>query len=141
MGRRSVNRCRKQLGELQDSLSRIQEAGANLVAVSADEPVDAQALAEMEPALAEGVMELIPRFALKEGVVAIGEIGYDEQTALEDKYFRAQLELAPTSQMAAGESNEQMAASHLRSFTLEGNEHLRDVTPFHKRKSTWLCCL
>jgi predicted metal-dependent TIM-barrel fold hydrolase len=45
-------------------------------------------------ALAEGVMELIPRFALKEGVVAIGEIGYDEQTALEDKYFRAQLELA-----------------------------------------------
>jgi predicted metal-dependent TIM-barrel fold hydrolase len=44
--------------------------------------------------LAEGVMELIPRFALKEGVVAIGEIGYDEQTALEDKYFRAQLELA-----------------------------------------------
>ena len=44
--------------------------------------------------LAEGVMELIPRFALKEGVVAIGEIGYDEQTALEDKYFRLQLELA-----------------------------------------------
>lgn len=44
--------------------------------------------------LAEGVMELIPRFALKEGVVAIGEIGYDEQSALEDKYFRAQLELA-----------------------------------------------
>ena len=45
-------------------------------------------------ALAEGVMELIPRFALKEGVVAIGEIGYDEQTALEDRYFRLQLELA-----------------------------------------------
>ena len=44
--------------------------------------------------LAEGVMEILPRFALKEGVVAIGEIGYDEQTALEDKYFRAQLELA-----------------------------------------------
>jgi predicted metal-dependent TIM-barrel fold hydrolase len=44
--------------------------------------------------LAEGVMELIPRFALKEGVVAIGEIGYDEQTPLEDKYFRLQLELA-----------------------------------------------
>jgi len=44
--------------------------------------------------LAEAVMELIPRFALKEGVVAIGEIGYDEQTPLEDKYFRLQLELA-----------------------------------------------
>ena len=43
--------------------------------------------------LAEGVMEWLPRFALKEGVVAIGEIGYDEQTPLEDKYFRLQLEL------------------------------------------------
>ncbi|MEM9029802.1 MAG: TatD family hydrolase [Pseudomonadota bacterium] len=45
-------------------------------------------------ALAEGVMEILPQFALKEGVVAIGEIGYDEQTELEDKYFRLQLELA-----------------------------------------------
>lgn len=44
--------------------------------------------------LAEGVMEILPRFALKEGVVAIGEIGYDDQTDLEDKYFRLQLELA-----------------------------------------------
>lgn len=44
--------------------------------------------------MAEGVMEWLPRFALKEGVVAIGEIGYDEQTPLEDKYFRLQLELA-----------------------------------------------
>jgi len=44
--------------------------------------------------LAEAVMDILPRFALKEGVVAIGEIGYDEQTALEDRYFRAQLELA-----------------------------------------------
>ena len=45
-------------------------------------------------ALAEGVMKVLPRFALKDGVVAIGEIGYDEQTALEDRYFRLQLELA-----------------------------------------------
>ena len=44
--------------------------------------------------LAEEVMEILPRFALKEGVVAIGEIGYDEQTALEDRYFRQQVELA-----------------------------------------------
>ncbi|MEE2755360.1 MAG: TatD family hydrolase [Myxococcota bacterium] len=49
--------------------------------------------ANNEP-LAEAVMEILPRFAVKEGVVAIGEIGYDEQTELEDKYFRAQLELA-----------------------------------------------
>jgi predicted metal-dependent TIM-barrel fold hydrolase len=44
--------------------------------------------------LAEAVMEILPRFALKDGVVAIGEIGYDEQTDLEDRYFRLQLELA-----------------------------------------------
>ncbi|MDP7604573.1 MAG: TatD family hydrolase [Alphaproteobacteria bacterium] len=45
-------------------------------------------------ALAEEVMDILPRFLLKEGVVALGEIGYDEQSAAEDKYFRAQLELA-----------------------------------------------
>lgn len=45
-------------------------------------------------ALAEEVMEILPRFLTKEGVVAIGEIGYDEQSPLEDKYFRAQLDLA-----------------------------------------------
>jgi predicted metal-dependent TIM-barrel fold hydrolase len=44
--------------------------------------------------LAEAVMEILPRFAVKEGVVAIGELGYDEQTALEDRYLRAQIELA-----------------------------------------------
>ena len=49
--------------------------------------------------LAEGVMALIPRFALKEGVVAIGELGYDEQTALEDKYLRLQIELAKDAEL------------------------------------------
>jgi len=45
-------------------------------------------------ALAEAVMEILPEFALKDGVVALGELGYDEQTPLEDKYFRAQIDLA-----------------------------------------------
>lgn len=44
--------------------------------------------------LAEGVMDILPRFAMKDGVVAIGEIGYDDQTELEDKYFRLQIDLA-----------------------------------------------
>ena len=44
--------------------------------------------------LAEAVMELLPLFACKEGVVAIGEIGYDDMTETEDYYFRQQLELA-----------------------------------------------
>jgi predicted metal-dependent TIM-barrel fold hydrolase len=45
-------------------------------------------------AIAEQVIEILPQFIAKEGVVAIGEIGYDDQTKLEDKYFRIQLELA-----------------------------------------------
>lgn len=45
-------------------------------------------------ALAEQVMELLPLYAAKEGVVAIGEIGYDDQTKAEDKYYRQQIELA-----------------------------------------------
>ncbi|MEN7550261.1 TatD family hydrolase [Rapidithrix thailandica] len=45
-------------------------------------------------ALAEQVMEILPMYVCKEGVVGVGEIGYDDQTPAEDKYFRAQLELA-----------------------------------------------
>ncbi len=44
--------------------------------------------------LAAEVMEILPLFAYKEGVVGIGEIGFDDQTAAEDKYYRLQLELA-----------------------------------------------
>lgn len=46
------------------------------------------------PALAEAVFELLPRFLLKEGVVAVGEIGYDEQTEAEDHYLNRQIDLA-----------------------------------------------
>lgn len=45
-------------------------------------------------ALAEQVMELLPLYVGKEGVVAIGEIGYDDQTEAEDRFYRLQLELA-----------------------------------------------
>ncbi len=44
--------------------------------------------------LADAVMELLPRYLGKDGVVAVGEIGYDDLTPEEDKYFAAQLELA-----------------------------------------------
>lgn len=45
-------------------------------------------------ALAEQVLEVLPRYLMKEGVVAVGEIGYDDQTPVEDKYYRAQILLA-----------------------------------------------
>ncbi|NKC11357.1 MAG: hydrolase TatD [Gammaproteobacteria bacterium] len=44
--------------------------------------------------LAEGVLDILPRYLSKEGVVAVGEIGYDDQTEAEDRAYRAQLELA-----------------------------------------------
>ncbi|MFL5752687.1 MAG: TatD family hydrolase [Bacteroidia bacterium] len=44
--------------------------------------------------LADQVMELLPMFIHKEGVVGIGEIGFDDQTSAEEKYYRLQLELA-----------------------------------------------
>lgn len=44
--------------------------------------------------LAAEVLEVLPRFAFKEGVVAIGEIGYDEITAAEERAYQWQLEFA-----------------------------------------------
>ncbi|SFW47731.1 TatD family hydrolase [Chitinophaga sancti] len=44
--------------------------------------------------LAAAVMEILPLFIYKEGVVGVGEIGFDDQTPAEEKYYRAQLELA-----------------------------------------------
>lgn len=44
--------------------------------------------------VAQGVIDLLPRYLSKDGVVAVGEIGYDDLTSEEDKYFAAQLELA-----------------------------------------------
>jgi predicted metal-dependent TIM-barrel fold hydrolase len=49
--------------------------------------------------LAEQVMEILPLFIYKEGVVGIGEIGFDDQTAAEDKYYRLQLELAKVAEL------------------------------------------
>jgi predicted metal-dependent TIM-barrel fold hydrolase len=40
------------------------------------------------------VLDLLPRYLEKDGVVAVGEIGYDSMTAEEDKAFAAQLALA-----------------------------------------------
>ncbi len=46
------------------------------------------------PAIADGVIELMTHYLGKDGVVGVGEIGFDDQTAAEEKYFAAQLELA-----------------------------------------------
>jgi len=50
-------------------------------------------------ALAEEVIDLLPRFINKEGVVAVGEIGFDDVTKTEEKFFRIQLDLAKENNM------------------------------------------
>jgi predicted metal-dependent TIM-barrel fold hydrolase len=46
------------------------------------------------PSVASGVLALLEKYLEKDGVVAVGEIGYDDQTAAEDKLFAEQLALA-----------------------------------------------
>jgi uncharacterized protein len=47
-----------------------------------------------DPALIDGVLALLPRYLEKDGVVAVGEIGYDDMTPAEDHAMAAQLQLA-----------------------------------------------
>lgn len=44
--------------------------------------------------LADEVMEILPLYICKEGVVGVGEIGFDDQSRAEEKYLRIQAELA-----------------------------------------------
>lgn len=41
-----------------------------------------------------GVLDVLPRYLAKDGVVAVGEVGYDSMTPEEDEAFAAQLKLA-----------------------------------------------
>jgi uncharacterized protein len=47
-----------------------------------------------DEALAREVIDILPRFLGKDGVVAVGEIGFDAMTAAEEWALQAQLELA-----------------------------------------------
>ena len=44
--------------------------------------------------LAEGVLGLMPRYLEKDGVVGVGEIGYDDMTPGEERFFAEQIQLA-----------------------------------------------
>ena len=46
------------------------------------------------PKLSEEVIDVLPRYLQKEGVVAVGEVGFDDQTATEEKLFARQVEMA-----------------------------------------------
>lgn len=51
------------------------------------------------PKVADGVISLLGKYLDKDGVVAVGEVGYDDQTDAEDRCFRAQIELARTHEL------------------------------------------
>lgn len=44
--------------------------------------------------MAEEVMQILPRFLAKDGVLAVGEIGYDDITDEEERFMSEQIELA-----------------------------------------------
>jgi predicted metal-dependent TIM-barrel fold hydrolase len=44
--------------------------------------------------LAEEVMKLLPRYCAKENVLGIGEIGYDDITPNEERFFHEQIQIA-----------------------------------------------
>jgi uncharacterized protein len=46
------------------------------------------------PKLSGEVLDLLPRFLAKDGVVAVGEVGFDDQTDDEAQWFARQVELA-----------------------------------------------
>ncbi len=46
------------------------------------------------PKLADEVLALLPRYLEKDGVVAVGEIGFDDQTDAEEMCFAKQIEIA-----------------------------------------------
>ena len=47
-----------------------------------------------DPALADDVLALLPTYLERDGVVAVGEVGFDDQTVTEERVFVAQARLA-----------------------------------------------
>lgn len=47
-----------------------------------------------DPRVNEGVLEILPRYLEKDSVVGVGEIGLDDQTSTEERFFAAQIDLA-----------------------------------------------
>lgn len=82
-------------------------------------------------ALAEEVMELLPKYLGKEGVVAVGEIGYDDQTEAEDKYYRLQLELAKEFQLPVQVHTPHRDKRH-------GTSRSMDVALEHELDPSWV---
>jgi predicted metal-dependent TIM-barrel fold hydrolase len=54
-----------------------------------------------DPRVAPGVLALLPRYLEKGTVVAVGEIGFDDQTPEEERAFHAQLDLAAAHDLPA----------------------------------------
>ncbi|MBI3509180.1 MAG: TatD family hydrolase [Bacteroidetes bacterium] len=91
-------------------------------------------------ALAEQVMHLLPKFIYKDGVVGVGEIGYDDQTDLEDKYYRLQLELAKEAklpvQIHTPHRDKKKGTSRSMDVVLEHNLSPRMVIVDHNNEET-----
>ncbi len=68
---------------------RAQQFGIHHVCTLAMNPKEAN-----QKKLAEGVLELLPKYLQKDSVVGVGEIGLDDQTTAEEQVMSRQIELA-----------------------------------------------
>lgn len=95
--------------------------------------------ANNEP-LAEQVMDILPLYLGKEGVVAVGEIGFDDMTVAEEKYFRLQLELARELEMLVlvhtPHRNKKTGTSRSMAICLEHGLDPRRVIIDHNNEET-----
>lgn len=80
------------------------------------------------PDVADGVIALLDHYLEKDGVVAVGEIGFDDETEAEEKYFLLQLELAVKHQLPVlvHTPHRDKKAGTLRSLAIIRESGIRD---------------
>ena len=98
-----------------------------------------------------GVLDLMPRYLEKDGVVAVGEVGYDSMTPAEDKALAAQLAMALGSELPVlvHTPHRDKAAGTKRTLDVVGEstiapgmvliDHLNEVTvPLVRDTGCWM---
>jgi predicted metal-dependent TIM-barrel fold hydrolase len=98
-----------------------------------------------------GVLDVLPRYLEKDGVVAVGEVGYDSMTPAEDRAFAAQLAMALAAELPVlvHTPHRDKAAGTRRTLDMVGEsmidpgmvliDHLNEVTvPLARDTGCWL---
>jgi uncharacterized protein len=106
-----------------------------------------------DPGLARDVLAVLPRYLDKDGVVAVGEVGFDAQTPAEEAAFAAQVELAIAADLPVmvhtphrdKRTGTQRTLDLCRAAGLPPErtlvDHLNELTvPLVKERGCWMAC-